>query len=96
LYEILIGSPVFGEHEDPDDVIAKKLSGYVPELGSEVPPVLDATIQACLASDPRIRPSFDDILKLFQEFDFDILPRTDVDTVRRYVWAVTDWELSPH
>jgi serine/threonine protein kinase len=96
LYEVLVDSPVFGEKEGPDDLIDKKLTGYVPEMGSQVSYVMSLIIQSCLEVEPGIRPSFDDILKMFQEFDFCMLPGTDIRTVWNYVRAVTDWELSPH
>jgi hypothetical protein len=96
LYEILVGSPVFAEHEDPDELTEKQLLGYVPEMGSRVSPFMGQVIRTCLELNPSIRPSFDDILTKLETHDFEVLPGTDKATVREYVRAVTAWELSPH
>jgi serine/threonine protein kinase len=94
LYEILIGSPVFGDKEDSDNVIEKKLSGYIPEMGSRVSSVVNWIIKACLRSDPSLRPSFACLFHLFDQFGFALVPGIDKETVWEYVKAVTDWELS--
>jgi serine/threonine protein kinase len=95
LYEVLVGSPVFGDNESLDNILEKKLSGFLPPMESSVSPLMGNLIQSCLQFDAIARPSFDDILNLMQDTcEFAIVPESNGKTVRGYVRAVVDWELS--
>jgi serine/threonine protein kinase len=96
LYEVIVGSPVFHANETLDDIVIKKLTGFLPSLPSEVSGFMSRLIRACLAFDPSVRPSFNEILRRLDADDFLILPETDNETVREYLMAVTDWELINH
>jgi serine/threonine protein kinase len=92
LYELLVGSPVFREDELRDDILEKKLTGFMPAMGYRISPSMSNLIQACLQLDPILRPSFDDILIFCQRINFGIVPGADSRTVFEYVSGVTDWE----
>jgi serine/threonine-protein kinase len=96
LYEVVVGSPVFRANEPPDDIVEKKLTNFLPSIPSEVPPSMIRLIHACLAFDPSIRPSFDDIFKLLDTIYSCVLPETGRQTFRKYVRAITYWELTHH
>jgi serine/threonine protein kinase len=93
LYEILVGSPVFPEDDAPNDIIRKKRATILPTIGSTVLPSMRDLIQACWQSDSANRPSFDDILNLFEAIEFEIVADAHRETVADYVKGVTDWEL---
>jgi serine/threonine protein kinase len=98
LYEVLIGSPVFPEDQSPFEIIRLHRSGYMPDIDDKVLPSMKSLIQTCLQSDPSARPSFDDILKTFEQSQFDFVQGADIERVYGYVDGVRDWELShpPH
>jgi serine/threonine protein kinase len=96
LYEVVVGSPVFRPNDPPDEIVEKKMTSFLPSIPSEVPPSMVRLIHACLAFDPSIRPSFDDILTMLEEIYSSVLPDAGWETFREYVKAVTDWELTHH
>jgi serine/threonine protein kinase len=93
LYEVLVGAPIFHEGERLDEIREKKRSGFVPAMAS-LGYWMSNLIQGCLRFDPDSRPSFDDIFRTCQKFNFDIVPGSDNEGVHKYVSGVTDWELS--
>jgi serine/threonine protein kinase len=93
LYEILVGSPVFPEDDAPNDIIRKKRASEFPLIGSKVLSSMDDLIQACWQSDSANRPSFHDIMILFEAVDFEIVADAHSQTVAEYVKGVTDWEV---
>jgi serine/threonine protein kinase len=92
LYELLAGSPVFGEYDVPFDIIRRKRGGYIPEFGIDVFPSMQDLIRGCLELNPAVRPSFDDIVVLFATIDFEIVSEADQGTVFEYVRGILDWE----
>jgi TPR repeat protein len=92
LYEILVGSPVFGLNEPPFTVIPKVRSGYVPNIPDSVCSWVGELIVRCLSSNPEARPSFQDILMTMKRHDFSILAGVDRSIVRGYVNGVEEWE----
>jgi serine/threonine protein kinase len=94
LYEILVGNSFFGEDESPFSIIRQKRVGYVPSIGIGVVPSMGDLIRSCCELCPTSRPSFDDILDLFEQCDFTLVSGADGETVRDYVLGVRDWESS--
>jgi serine/threonine-protein kinase len=92
-YELLVGSPVFPEGDTPFDILRKKRAGDFPSIGLRVVPSMDDLIHACWQMDSGRRPSFDDILSVFEAVDFEIAAGLDSKTVANYVHGITDWEL---
>jgi serine/threonine-protein kinase len=92
LYELLIGSVVFREGDFPFDILRRKRAGYIPEFGIEVFPWIEDLIRGCLELDPGVRPSFDDILHIFERENFKIVSGAEQGTVSEYVSGILDWE----
>jgi serine/threonine protein kinase len=93
LYEILEGSPVFGEADTPFDIIRKKRAGEFPLIGSRVFPSMSDLIQGSWQTTSDNRPSFADILSILESNDFKIVRDADYQTVGEYVKGISDWEL---
>jgi hypothetical protein len=92
LYEILVGSPVFGEDQPPFEVLRSQRADVMPSIGPSVLPPMKDLIEACWRSNPVDRPSFDAILETLENGDYAILPGADQQTVCDYVRGVEDWE----
>jgi serine/threonine protein kinase len=92
LYEILVGSSVFPEDDALFDIIRKKRIGDLPLIGSRVLPTIADLIQACWQLNSDSRPSFDDILSLFEAIGYEIVPDAHFNSVADYVKGIMDWE----
>jgi aurora kinase len=94
LYELLVGSPVFRKDETPFEIIRRKRKNDLPEIRSGVIPSMKDLVRACWDLNPDRRPSFDQMLNMFETVNFDIVPGAKGETVREYVRGIVDWELS--
>jgi serine/threonine protein kinase len=92
LYEILVGMPVFDPELSPLAVMSMLLNHELPSVPTIVLPWLRTLIVKCWDYNPANRPSFDDILKVFEENGFNISSGADTAIVRQYVRGVVDWE----
>jgi serine/threonine protein kinase len=92
LYEIVVGSAVFPQALKAFEIIGRHRTHYQPDIPSYVLPVLQELIRQCLSPNPDDRPSFSDILQVFESNDFKLLPEANLRVVRSYVRGLLDWE----
>jgi serine/threonine protein kinase len=91
LYEILTESAAF-----PAALGALAVVGKI--RNREMPPVrgcgdfMRDLIGRCWSSDAELRPSFDDILREFENKQFDIIPGVNIAKLKDYVRAIRRWE----
>jgi serine/threonine-protein kinase len=92
LYELVVGSPVFPAANGPYAVIRRLRARDLPKIPPKCGSLMQELIPRCWSMDPDHRPSFEDILELFREDAFSILPNADPTAIRSYCAAVEDWE----
>jgi serine/threonine protein kinase len=93
LYEIVSGFPAFPLSLSPFDVIRQMRRGARPIRPSGCGEYMEGLITRCWSDDPSSRPSFDEILREFQDRRFAILPDVDCDEISRAVDGVLRWEV---
>jgi hypothetical protein len=59
-----------------------------PKCGS----LMQNLIRRCWSINPDERPSFRDILALFQQHDFDLFSNADAGAIRKYHAEIREWE----
>jgi hypothetical protein len=92
LYEILVGTPVFGRREPPLPVLRRVCSGAFPPIPPRCGEFMQRLICRCWAQKPGDRPSFEEILIEFRECDFDIVPDCRADEIRDFCDGILQWE----
>jgi hypothetical protein len=92
LYEIVSGFPVFATSLSPFDVIRQIRCHYRPIIPMECGGYMEGLIGRCWSDDPSLRPSFEEILREFQDREFAILPGVDCAAIRGAVEGVLTWE----
>jgi serine/threonine protein kinase len=92
LYEMLVGSPVFSVSDSPFEVIERLQNGKLPVIPSKCGSLMQDLIPRCWSKDPNERPSFGDILALFQAHDFALFSSAKAATVRAYCADIREWE----
>jgi serine/threonine protein kinase len=92
LYEILARKPVFHSSEPPFTVIRRLRAGDLPPIPVESGPVMQELIPKCWQRNPDERPSFQDILNLFDYHHFAILPGADETKIAEFHEDILDWE----
>jgi serine/threonine protein kinase len=92
LYEILVGRRVFPISEPPFVVMKSVLGGEMPVIPDRVGNVMKSLISRCWSLKAEGRPSFDDILNVFQTKKFKILPGASSHKIFEYTRSVLDWE----
>jgi serine/threonine protein kinase len=85
LYEILFGEKVF-----PSDLTEGRLSemhvnGNRPKIPENLDCQVRQIIEACWATNPDDRPSFEDIFEVSELADFAFYEDVDADSVRRFI-----------
>jgi serine/threonine protein kinase len=85
VYEIVSGDRVFGEFEPSCRILERLRDRRFPAIPASFGNVLQNLIVRCWAADQRARPSFEQILKIFQVEDFRILPGADAEELRKSV-----------
>jgi serine/threonine protein kinase len=91
--EILTGRPVFAYSMMPFPIMRKVLTGNMPVIPARVGTAMQSLIARCWSMTPEDRPSFDDILKEFQDHDFAVFPGASSSKIFEYVQSVLDWEM---
>jgi serine/threonine protein kinase len=92
LYEVLVASPVFSSLETPFAVIRRLRARAFPEVPAHCGSLMQDLIGRCWEANPGARPSFHDILCLFQRHQFNILPNADADKIQDFCEAILEWE----
>jgi serine/threonine protein kinase len=92
LYELLVRKPVFDPSEHPFAVIRRLRGREFPDIPGETGSVMTKLIRSCWEMDPKARPSFQQILTLFESRGFEILPGADPIALGNFCATVTRWE----
>jgi serine/threonine protein kinase len=92
LYEILTGSPVFSDDEGPFPVIRRLRSRDLPTLPDSHGELMRGLVSRCWMQEPEDRPSFGEILSLFQNDPGGIVPGLDAQAVAKYIGNICRWE----
>jgi hypothetical protein len=92
LYEILVGLPVFPVSDSPFDVIRRLRARDLPAIPDRSGPLMQELIPHCWSEKRDARPSFGDILSLFQRHNFAILPNANASEIRDYCQGILEWE----
>jgi serine/threonine protein kinase len=85
LYEIIFGHPVFPEDLTPPQVMFRVLSGTRASIPGWIPAFVFQMISECWSEDPKVRPTFSDILNTLRENEFKISPECDSNVISSYV-----------
>jgi serine/threonine protein kinase len=91
LFHIFAGKPAFPKTLSLYAVIQMLRGGEMPEI-PKCGEFFENLIRRCWSFDPKLRPSFDEILNELVTLDFKVLPQVDPRWPREYVRAVQAWE----
>jgi serine/threonine-protein kinase len=92
LYELIVGSPVFCE-SDGALVVARRLEHRdFPPIPADCGSLMQDLIPRCWSANPDDRPSFGEILELFQRHQFRLLPNADAKAIQEFCGAILEWE----
>jgi serine/threonine protein kinase len=92
LYEVIVGSPVFREREGALAAVKRLRQGDLPPIPPQCGSLMQSLIPQCWSANPNDRPSFTEILALFQRHDFHLLPNADANRIRDFCTAILEWE----
>jgi serine/threonine protein kinase len=96
LYEIFVGSPVFSSSDSPFTVIQRLRAQDLPTVPSSCGRFMQNLIGQCWQPNPANRPSFHDILGLFRDRRFDIVPNATTTDIEAFCEAIVEWERRSH
>jgi serine/threonine protein kinase len=92
LYEIISGQPVFDPSQPQMAFVRQLRFRQFPEIPEDFGRLMQNLIPRCWASEPRRRPSFQDIFNEFRTADYRILPSVDRAHLKHSMDQVLDWE----
>jgi serine/threonine protein kinase len=92
LYEIVIGKPVFSEDLTPPQVMFRVLKGTRAPIPGWIPAFVFEMISNCWSEDPKVRPTFSEILNILRENEFKISPECDSNVISSYVERIESIE----
>jgi serine/threonine protein kinase len=92
LYELLFGSPVFAHSLSLMEVTKERRKRKMPEIPPNCGSVMVNLIARCWSHNPGDRPSFQDILSLFQRHNYNVFPEADEFRIAEYCAGILEWE----
>jgi serine/threonine protein kinase len=92
LYEVMVGSPVLRESDGHFVAIRRLRARDLPAIPGNCGSLMEGLIPRCWSANPEDRPSFGEILGLFQGHQFRLLPNADANFIRTFCEAILEWE----
>jgi serine/threonine-protein kinase len=85
LYELVVGSPVFGPGLSPEQIMKKVLDDVPPDLPQNMSEDVKTLIQRCWAGKPSDRRPFDHVLGALQRIRLKVLLAVTSDVVKAFL-----------
>jgi hypothetical protein len=90
MYEIIVGNGLFSCGANKVKLFVDLQNGWRPNIPSEVVEVSKSLIERCWSENPENRPSFDEILQILVNCDFQIISKVDSVEVKLYLTSVEE------
>jgi serine/threonine protein kinase len=92
VYELVVGSPVFPLSDGAFAAIRRLRQRDLPLIPANCGSLMQDLIPRCWSANPDDRPTFSEILALFQHHQFGLLPNADMTGIRDFCEAILEWE----